>query len=197
MVKKISNSRKAQNIKSKILLVSFFPSKKAQMKIQQTAIILLAITLLFVLVALFFLSFKIQNLKKDANLASEKDAIILSSKLSESPEFSCQQAFGNKRVNCIDSDKLMALIENSDKYSNFFGVSNIEVIKIQDKEELLTKCTDANYPNCNHFSVFDSNNSGFSYTSFVSLCRKVNYQDIYFYDKCELSKLIISYEKIS
>ena len=96
-------------------------NKKAQMKIQQTAFLLIAITLFFVLVGILVLGFKVSDLRKSATLLEEKNAVLLVSKLANSPEFSCGNAFGSSRINCIDSDKVMMLKENIDRYVNFLG----------------------------------------------------------------------------
>jgi len=166
---------------------------RAQMKIQQTALMLMAITLLFVLVGLFFLSFKMSNLKESVNTLEEKNAIILASKLSENSEFSCGEAFGTRLVNCMDSDKLLAFMADSEKYRSFFGIKGMEVKKITMEEEENMVCTYENYPNCNTFLIFEGE-GGFTKTSFVSLCRKEKIGS-YFENKCELAQLIISYEK--
>lgn len=169
-------------------------AKRGQMKIQQTALMLMAITLLFVLVGLFFLSFKMSNLKESVNTLEEKNAIILASKLSENSEFSCGEAFGTRLVNCIDSDKLLAFMADSEKYRSFFGIKGMEVKKITMEEEDRIPCTYENYPSCNTFLVFGEGKDGFTQTSFVSLCRKEKINS-YFENKCELAQLIISYER--
>ena len=167
--------------------------KKAQVKIQQTAIMLMALTLFFVLAGVFLVSLKVGDLKKDATLLEEKNTITLASKLSSSPEFSCEEAFSEKRINCVDSDKLMVLSEKSELYSDFWDVSSIEVRKIYPEFSRDIICTSQNYPNCNLFKVL-GDSSGISSWSFVSLCR-VDYSQSDSYIKCELAKLSISYNK--
>jgi len=170
--------------------------KRGQVKIQQTALMLMAITLLFVLVGMFFLSFKMSSLKEDVNTLEEKNAVILASKLSENPEFSCGEAFGTKLVNCIDSDKLMAFSANSERYERFFGIEGVQVRKIlRDSSEANIECSFEHYPNCGFFNVIgNEDDQGFTQSSFVSLCRKEKIGN-YFEDKCELAHLIIKYER--
>ena len=62
-------------------------TKRSQMKIQQTAFMLIAMTLLFVLAGVFFLGFKLSGLKKQALSLEENNALLLVSKLANSPEF--------------------------------------------------------------------------------------------------------------
>lgn len=170
--------------------------KKAQMKIQQTSLMLMAITILFVLVGLFFISFKVGQSRGQVNSLQEKNAIILASKLSENPELACGEVFGTKRVNCIDGDKLIALMARSERYSNFWGISNVEVLKIFSPDEEVVECTPLNYPNCNDFWLFNSTRRGFSSSSFVVICHKENENRGYFEDKCDLARLIIYREKL-
>ena len=105
-------------------------SKKAQMKIQQMSIMLIAIALFFILVGLFVLSFSFSGLKHKAETLNEKNTLITISKLASSPEFYCGQAFGGQKIYCVDSDKLMGLIKNKNFYENFWEVKSIEVRKI-------------------------------------------------------------------
>lgn len=167
-------------------------TKRAQVKIQQTAFMLVAVTLFFILVGIFVLVFWFSNLKESANLLEEKNAMLLVTKLANSPEFSCGEAFGPK-TNCIDSDKIMMLKENINKYEDFWGVSNIEIRKIYPESNKDSLCTITNYPDCNIIRL-KQGVSGFSAENFVSLCRKEAEENIY--DKCELAILIVSYEEV-
>lgn len=165
---------------------------KAQLKIQQMAFMLIAVTLFFVLVGMFVLVIKFSGLKESATALEEKNAMLLVTKLANSPEFSCGEAFGSNRINCIDSDKIMMLRENIDKYTDFWGVSNIEIRKIY-LPDTETICNLGNYPNCNIIRM-RSKDAGYDVSNFVSLCRKESFKGE-IYDKCELAKIMISYEK--
>ena len=107
--------------------------KKAQLKIQQMAFMLIAVTLFFVLVGMFVLTIQLSNLKNSAATLEEKNALLLVTKLANSPEFSCGNAFGNIRINCIDADKVIMLKEGITNYDKFWGVENIEIRKIYPK----------------------------------------------------------------
>lgn len=178
MVKKI--------IKNKMI------NKRSQIKIQQTAFMLMAVTLFFVLVGLFVLSFKFSNLKESATDLEEKNAMLLVTKLANSPEFSCGNAFGSEKGACIDADKVMMLKENLEEYENFWGVGNIEIRKIYPVQE--EECTLTNYPECGIIRLWEKEVSGYDMSNFVSLCRK-EYLEEESYDRCELARLIISYEE--
>lgn len=177
-------------------------NKKAQLKIQQMAFMLIAVTIFFALVGMAVLAFKLSGIKDSANLLEEKNAILLVEKLASSPEFTCggSFAFGSEKIACIDADKAMILRENIGKYANFWGVSNIEIHKIYPKqhENRVIQCTRSNYPECDVISLMSEGVQGTSVSSFVTLCRKEPHELFSndFYNKCEMAKLLVSYEKI-
>lgn len=163
-------------------------SNKAQMKIQQTAFMLMAITLFFVLVGLFVFVFRFSGLKESVALLEEKNAMLLVTKLANSPEFACGSAFGGDKTNCVDADKVMMLKKNIDKYSGFWDVSNIAIRKIYPSGDV--ECNIGNYPDCHVINLRSKEIGG--YSNFVSLCRKESFEEEV-YDKCELAKIIVSY----
>lgn len=165
-------------------------NKKGQLKIQQMIFMILAVFILFVLVGLFFLSISLSNLKKTATNLQQTNAMLLVSKLANSPEFSCGSSFGSSMSSCVDFDKVMALKDNLD-YSDFWGVAKIEIRKI-DPDQGNVICDESNYPNCGVISILDKNVSSSPFVSnFVSLCRMETDQKI-IYTKCELAVLLVS-----
>jgi len=171
-------------------------NKKAQMKIQQTAFVLIAVTMFFVLVGMFFLNIQMSGMEETAGLLREREAQQVVSKLANSPEFSCGSSFeGEIRGTCVDFDKVMALkkeIEKNKEYGELWGVEGIELRKAYPYEGEPIKCTEENYPDCNKVTIIESNKTGSD--SFVSLCRKADLG----YDtksKCVIGKLIVNYEK--
>src|SRR3989338_863588 len=182
--------------------------KRGQMKIQQMAFMLIAVTLFFALVGLFIANVFFSGLKESAAVLEERNAILLVSKLANSPEFSCGEAFGTTKVNCIDFDKVMALEKNIKKYSDadFWGVSGIEIVKIYPSTGGNVLCTVENYPNCNKIEIIKAN-SGTGVSNFVALCRKQaksdevydeegNFVAAYSYiaDVCEIARIIVTYK---
>lgn len=163
-------------------------NKKAQMKIQQMAFMLIAVTLFFVLAGIFFVTIIFSNLRESASLLEEQNALLLVSKLANSPEFSCGEAFGSTRINCIDSDKVMALKNNIGEYSGFWGIDGIKIKKIYPEDERV--CISENYPDCGEINLFSGSGTGVS--NFVALCRKENIGG-QIYDKCELARVIVYY----
>ncbi len=169
-------------------------NNRGQLKIQQMTFMLIAVTLLFILVGVFFLSIRLYNVKKVATNLEEQNAMLLVSKLANSPEFSCGNSFGGSRTSCIDFDKLIVLKDRANDYSGFWGVAKIELRKIYPSEGNIV-CDMSNYPNCDIVKILDKNENTLpAVSNFVSLCRKET-NGIIIYDKCELALLMISSEE--
>lgn len=167
--------------------------KKGQIKIQQMLFMLLAVTLFFVLVGIFLLVFVFSGLNESVTSLQEKNALLLVTRLANSPEFSCEESFGSNKVNCVDGDKIMMLMQNSKKYEGFWGTSNIVVRKIYPEVEGEVVCSLNNYPNCNILDIHSKENAGAEVSNFVTLCRKDSSEGEG-YDKCELARMSVSYE---
>ncbi len=166
--------------------------KSGQVKIQQMAFMLLAVTLFFVLAGLFVLMVVYNNIKSSATDQEEENTQMLVTRLANSPEFSCQNAYENTGTNCVDLDKLMILKTNMTKYRNYWGdIANIEVRIIYPAGSTVL-CTLQNYPNCNSIRLFSSDANGTYKTNFVSACRK-EVENGNTFDKCEIAKLMVSY----
>ncbi len=165
---------------------------KGQMKIQQMAFMLIAVTVFFSLVGMFMLVIQFSNLQESASILEERNALLLVTKIANSPEFSCGNSFGSGKLNCIDSDKLMALKGKSEEYKDFWGVSNIQVRKIYPLSSATIECSLGNYPNCNVIKVREGGINS-TYENFVSLCRKENIEGKV-ENKCELAIIMVSYD---
>lgn len=160
------------------------------MKIKQMAFMLIAVMILFVLVGMFFLVSRFSGLKESASELQKKNARLLVSKISNSPEFSCGKSLGGSRANCIDADKVMVLKESIENYKNFWGVSSITIRKIY--PENIDICTKQNYPECGIIEVVEG--VGTEISNFVALCRKGS-DGNKIYDKCEIAKVSASFVK--
>jgi len=155
-------------------------NKKAQLKIQQMAFMLIAVTLFFILVGLFVLGIKLSGLKKQANILEDESSLAILSKLANSPEFSCGEAFYSGKTNCVDEAKILAL-KNKKEYfeENFWGVAAIEIKKI--------------YPEKKSIVIYEDNSQSKKYNSnFVNLCKKQVDSDGNVYDKCEIAELLVA-----
>lgn len=172
-------------------------NKNGQMKIQQMSFMLIAVTLFLGIVGMGFIVVKVSNIKDSATALQEENALLLVSKIANSPEFSCGNSFGSSKTSCIDLDKVMMLKENIENYKNFWGVSNIE-IRVTSSDHLFSKeleCTPRNYPECNYLKLIEETSEGFDYSNYVALCRKEKYGN-YIGEKCDLGEIIIRYEVV-
>lgn len=166
----------------------FVFSKRSQLRIQEMSFMLLAVFLFFILVGLFTLSIVYSNLQEGAKRIAEERTLSSLTSLSDSPEFSCTES----KSNCVDSDKLISLV-NKSSYQNFWPFSSLKVLRFSGfgkSENELIECNFANYPDCDLVVVYDKkvlNERAIS--SFVALCRK-KFENGYTYDKCETAKLI-------
>ncbi len=168
-------------------------NKLGQMKIQQTAFVLIALTLFFVLVGLFFLGFYLQSVKEDVSELNSRQAKLLVSKLANSPEFTCGTAFHSKYADCVDSDKVLILMQNSSRYKNFWGVDDIKIWKIH-PSATHEECNVLTYPDCTTYNILESGTVGVYESNFISLCR-IEQEGGKSYTKCELARLMVSYTK--
>ncbi len=165
--------------------------KRGQMKIQQMAFMLMAVTLFFVLVGLFVLVWSFAGIKEGAVALEEKNTMLLATKLANSPEFSCGNSFGGTKINCIDADKVINLKGDISKYIDFWGkgVNNIKIETIYPVTER-KDCTLGNYPNCNVIDLFSKGTQGIAYWNFVTICKKA-VDEGRVYDKCEIGKVFV------
>ena len=154
------------------------------------AFMLIGITLFFVMVALFLLSTTFSGLKSKAQSLEEKEALLMVSKIANSPEFACGESFGSQRVNCVDTDKLMGIIDKKEEYKSFWEADSIEIRKLGSDEEI--ECTLTNYPDCNFFNIHSSSEKGGDSSIFVSLCKR-DLVSGRTYDKCELGRIFVGF----
>ena len=166
--------------------------KKAQLKIQQMAFMLMALTLFFVLIGLFFIVTKLSGLKESVTNLEKENAQKLIMKLASSPEFSCENAFRFGEIDCVDFDKVIVLIESISNYNKFWGVADIEITKIY--PEKTGECTYMTYPHCKTLKIYSENvDKKPAVSNFVALCRKevINEEVM---EICEVGKINIMYE---
>lgn len=160
---------------------------KAQFKIQQTSIMLLAVIFLILLVAIFFLIFQTRNLRIAAVNAEENKQVLMASFISGSSEFSCK----NQQF-CVDTDKLMVL-KNYSMYKDFWTVTSIRVKKIYPVEPEIV-CNLGNYPNCNTYDIYQKKVTNENRVGrFVALCR-YEVLEKYPVRKCDIGMILIGYD---
>lgn len=193
---------------NKELNYPLFNKKRAQLKIQQMAFMLLALTLFFALIAMFFVGIKMSGLKERRTDLAKENAMLLSTRIANSPEFACGSSFGGTKLSCVDADKFLVLKESPDlieKYKQVSGNSedtfwgseaNIVIRKIYPKSEYNNiECNLANYPNCGILNLFEKEINS-EYSTNVLLCRKEQSLDSDdYYNKCEIAKLMVTFKQ--
>ncbi len=155
--------------------------KKAQIKIQETAFVLIGLVLLVSIFALFYIRVSYSSLASEKEQIDKEQAISYLSKMIELPEFRCDEG--------LDADKLMAYkktVANHPEYEKFWqDISSIVVRKIY--PEYSSECTD-NYPNCQTITIYSSGKPKYeTISTFVPLCRITNTAE------CELALLEVSF----
>jgi len=170
-------------------------NKKSQLKIQEMAFMLVAIILFFILVGLFVVSIVYKNLQDSAVQIKEEATLSAIENLAGTAEFVCT----GSKSNCVDADKLMALIGRK-SYESFWDFSSLSVLKysgFNKNESDFIECNIQNYPNCDVFNIYDKSRllekdegkrvSENVIHSFVALCRREYEQSPY--EKCEIAQL--------
>tara|TARA_Y100000310_G_scaffold337711_1_gene425482 strand:- start:1655 stop:2164 length:510 start_codon:yes stop_codon:yes gene_type:complete len=166
--------------------VSF--SKKGQIKIQQMAFVLVALMIFFVLVGLVYFTYRISDLRGEAESLGDEEAQELVRKLSGTAEFAYTE---EDCANCIDLDKVLVL-KDRQTYRDFWDLDYLKIKRVYPIME--GECEKGNYPNCGTITVIDKENFGTPSEAFVALCRfeKSNGG----YTKCELGRIYASGEGI-
>ena len=168
-------------------LSSLIREKKGQLKIQQMAIMLVAITLFFVMVFMFYVTIRMGSLREEAEQLNKEQTIGLITKITGSPEFNFAGASRG-----IDADKAMVL-KNKEEYSDFWDIDGVIIKKLYPPASDI-ECTTANYPNCTTITLFTDGQGEFI-ESYVALCKKVPVESRT-YDKCELALIRLMIEDI-
>jgi hypothetical protein len=164
--------------------------KRGQLKIQEMAFVLVAIMIFFAIVALFYLSVRVQNLKGSVEEQRDDEAKALVRKLAESPEFSLTT---EECSSCIDFDKIIALKDRKE-YQSFYPFDYLAIKIIGTNKN--GECTRENYPECSSLTLIKkSEDFGTPIGAFVALCRQEFFgQDKYI--KCGLAKIYASGDNI-
>ena len=145
-------------------------NKKAQIKIQEMAFVLLALVLLAGIVFIFVLRFQAGNLEKAGELAKQKEAISLLEKIAALPELNCENG-----AICIDEDKALIVSQNQDKVKNLFqNIKKAQVRRIWPAGDILT--------------IYQSGHGNQSYATFINICKQEKV-GIYFEWSCGIGQL--------
>jgi hypothetical protein len=154
-------------------------TRKAQMKIQEMAFVLLALVLLAVIGSIFFLRLSQSGLQKSAEQIREQTAISLMEKIANLPELECF-CKPSCRSDCMDENKIgfFRTQMQTDKSLEllFQGLSNVRIVKI--------------YPAGNDLQIYQSTtpSNASSYSTFINSC-KYETSSPYIYD-CSMAMIV-------
>lgn len=166
--------------------------RKGQVKIQEMAFMLVGVVIFFAIVGLFALVIFSDQLYREAQQTSEKRTLTAITFLADSPEFECVEG----QTNCIDGDKLMALIGRNN-YVRLWPFSSLTIIRFHafDKSEnSLIDCNMQNYPNCDRFNVYSKGVDEVRIASYAALC--MTDYEVEHYKRCEIVKVLAGTEQI-
>ena len=154
------------------MVIKMKKAKRAQLKIQQMAFMILAVFFFFILVGLFFLSWQSRGVKENFEQLQKEQAISSLSVVSDMPELNCD----SRESLCIDEDKIYVM-SNSVQYEELWPVESVKIFKI--------------YPVLESFVVYDSGQKNTKeYSTYVSVCKKMKeFGSVY--NKCEIGKLVV------
>ena len=159
-------------------------NRKAQMKIQEMAFVLIAIMIFFAMVALVYFAIRLSSLTENVQAEREASARELARKLSDIPEFSWAECSG-----CVDADKVIALRDRA-AYKSLWDVDYLMVEKVYPNSTDM-ECTLVNYPNCKTITIVNNTKDyGVPVSAFVSLCSFNSEKGGYV--KCELGKIHVA-----
>lgn len=117
-------------------------SKKAQMKIQQMAFMLVAVAVFFALVALIYLSVSLSGLKNTAVHLQDQEAKETVQKIAGVPELTFTS--GGSCSSCIDLNKALAI--NPKIAEELWNFDYLEIKRIYSKDTLDERdCTPINF----------------------------------------------------
>ena len=165
---------------------------KAQMKIQQMAFLLVALTIFFAIVGLIYFSITLSNVRNSAKELEDEEAILLANKLVGSPELAFTSSSGC--ASCLDMDKAFQLKEKN--IDELLNVEHLFITRLS-PEYPETECTQINYPgDCDKIILLEGGDSYATKSAFVTLVRWDNSLGSSGGYRYELGRIEVSPKKI-
>jgi len=162
---------------------------RGQMKIQQMAVMIVAVFFFFILVGLFFLGIVFKDVKGVAEGLQREQAISSLKVIADMPELNYDSSWSMT----LDEDKLRIMSGDfGEAYDLFWPVASVEVYKVYPRFDEVKECPGVG---CNYYSIYDGGQESVSSVSaYVSICEKVrNMAD----GKCEIGKLVVGIKGVN
>ena len=168
-------------------------TRRGQVKMIETILVLLALVFFFGILVVFYSRFQLFEIQKLARDVEEERAASLLGKIIGMPELSCSVSFGSaSEANCIDTYKLLALSKQRLKFEEEFeGLSEARIERIYPSPGpgAQGECTFGNnYPdNCAYWTMYKKGDSRISFDTFVTLCTQKGSAQY----ECEIGKIVV------
>lgn len=157
-------------------------TKKADMRIQQMAFMILFVFVFFSVAGLFFLSIQMRDVRQNAADLQKEATIASISTIANMPELNCDSS----RSLCVDEDKLYVFSAHTEEYKDFWPVASIKVRKVFPKQNEQIACPNIN---CTYYEIYDSKQKNVqSYGTFVTICKQTNIEG-YPQEDCGIARL--------
>ncbi len=173
------------------LQVTGYRVKNGQMKIQQMAVMIVAVFFFFILVGLFFLGVVFKDVKGSAGDLQREQAISSMSVIADISELNYDSSWSMS----VDEDKLRIMSGDFGKnYDLFWPVASIGVYKVYPRFDEIKKCPGVG---CNYYEIYDNGQSDVkTYSSYVSICERIR-ESGSTYDDCEIGKLVVGVRSLT
>jgi len=166
-------------------------NKRAQMEIQETAFVLLAVIVLAAMLFMLYARLTSSGLRQSASELQEQKAISQLAIISGMPELSCSETYSEfskptESAICIDEDKLLGFKQKASNY-RWQGLSKIQVQRIYPSGTGECNLGNAEQRTCSTYTIFDTGKANVTISSFANLCRqeKQGYS-------CHVAKILVS-----
>ncbi len=158
---------------------------RGQMKIQQMAVMIVAVFFFFVLVGLFFLGIMFKDIGGSAERLQREQAISSLRVIADMSELNYDSSWSMS----LDEDKLRIMSGDfGEAYDLFWPVASVEVFKVYPRFDEVKECPGIG---CNYYGVYDNGQSDVkTYSTYVAICEKVR-ESGSTYDDCEVGKLVV------
>ncbi len=164
-------------------------SHKGQLKIQEMAFVLVALMIFFAIVALFYLSIRLSQVKENVVQLREQESQEIVRKIASTPEFSSP----NQCAFCIDLDKAFVL-KYQQTYQKFWDLDYLSIETIYPNKK--GECTKSNYPDCRTITILNKSlYKGTPVGAFAALCKR-DVNNIYVI-RCDIGKIYAGGKHVS
>jgi len=138
-------------------------SKKAQMKIQQMAFMLVAVMIFFAMVAIVYFTIVMARLQDAADDLREQEAKELARQMSGTPELMFSQK-GSPFSSTVDLDKAFILSKSNDFKRRYWNLDYLMIERIYPPPSNNGDCPLNTYTDCRYLTIIDNTGGDYSGT---------------------------------